>query len=305
MAKTMIADIGNLIYPGIAELFNRAMKRPRVLQYVPIVREKKIKDLYGHYDTMGNLGAAEEQLEGQQLNYDKIEHNNRTTLTAKTIYKGVHGTMQSMHFDLYDEIKNNFGAPMVDTLFDKKERTVAAVYNGVFATTGADGVYQAANDHPLKNSTLVNDNLATGELTVDTLTDAKIMFNHILTQSGEFFPTRPTHLLIHPDKMYLALAILNSNLVALELSNTKNVIQDFMPIKVVTNQYLDINLSTGQSPWFLLDKTLDAGCVLQTSKGIELNTWWDWDNLTYKGVAYEIYTAGMIAPGYGFVASAG
>jgi len=102
MATTMLSNIGNLLYPGIAELFNRAVKRARVLQYKPIVREKSLKNLYGYYDTMGNLGPAQIHSEGNAINYDRIEHNNRTTLTSQVVVKGVRGTMESMHFDLYD-----------------------------------------------------------------------------------------------------------------------------------------------------------------------------------------------------------
>jgi phage major head subunit gpT-like protein len=305
MAFTRVSDTGNLIYPGIAAIFNRAMKMARVLQYKPFVMEKNIKAKHGYYDTMGNLSAAEEHTEGNQITYDKISHLHRTTITAKVFVKGVQGSMESLHFDLYDEIKKNFGAPLVDTLAFKKEKVVADQYNNGFTTTGADGVYLFDDDHPLQRSPLENDNLATGALTPPNLTAGKIKFEFIRNQAGELYPTRPTHLGIHPAKMYAALEILNSNLIALELSNTKNVLQDYMTIKVATNSYFSYNTSTNVSPWFLLDKTLEAGCVLQTSKGVELNTRWDWDNLSYKGVAYEIYNAGIIAPGYGIVASTG
>lgn len=305
MAMTLMTNIGNLIYPGIQLIFNKAMKRPRVLQYKPLVMERTVRDYYGYYETMGNLGPAQVFVEGNSINYDRIRHNNRTTITAQVIAKGVQGTMQAMHFDLYDEIKKNFGAPILDTLINKKERIVADQYNDSFSTTAADGKYVVDDDHPLLESALVNNNLASGELLPDNIMDAKNQFNFIYDQAGEFFPTRPTHLAVHPNKMYRVLAILNSNLMALELSNTKNTLQDYQPIKVITNQYFDYNTTTEVSPWFLLDKTLEAGCVLQKSKGIELNTRWDWDNLTYKGVAYEIYNAGFIAPGYGIVGSPG
>jgi len=304
MAGTTVSDISALIYMGIDEIFNAAAKMPRKQYWKNIVRVKPNKKKYGWYDTVGDLGAAEQHVEGAPINFDKIEYNNRTTIETIIYDKGVQGTLESMEFDLENVVKKQFGTPLVRVMAIKKERIVAAVYNGVFTATGADGVYQASASHPLKNSASLNSNLLTGELSTETFATAKNMFNHIYDQAGEFFDTEPTHLLIHPDKMFLALQLLNSNLMAFELSNNKNVLQDVFPIKILTNKFLTIS-TLNVSPWFLLDKALDAGCVLQTKGGLVLKTFWDLNTLAYKGIAYEMYGAGMTAPGYGFVASAG
>lgn len=305
MATTRLTDAGNLVYAGIEEIFRAAAAAPLEVEYKQIVREKSLTDLYGYYETMGDLGKGRKHVEEQDIYFHKIEWSNRTTITSEVYENGIRGTFESMHFDLYDTIEKYFGAPLVNTMVAMKEEAVADVYNDVFTDTGADGVYLASATHPLKNSsTLYNDNLASGELTFDNLVDAKNKFNHIYDQAGRFYRTAPTHLLIHPDFLYQALMILNSNLVAMELSNTKNVIQDVMPIKVITNRYLE-GATDDVKPWFLLDKTQMAGCVLQTSKGLELKSFWDWDTLTFKGIVFEVYGIGMTAPGYGFVASPG
>jgi len=303
--ETRVADISALIYAGIDEVFNAAAKMPRRKYYVNIVRVKPNQKKYGWYDTVGDLSAAEVHVEGSAINFDKIEYNNRTTITTQVISKGVQGTMESMEFDLENVVKKQFGTPLVKVMNNKKEKIVADVYNGVFTTASADGVYQASASHPLKNSSSLNSNLASGELGTTTFSDAKNMFNHIMDQAGEPFDTEPTHLLIHPDKIYLALQLINSNLMAFELSNNKNVMQDVFPVKVLQDRYLTYTAATKVSPWFLLDKSLDAGCVLQTKGGLTLKTFWDLNTLSYKGLAYEMYGAGMIAPGYGFVASPG
>lgn len=305
MATTRVSDTGNLIYAGVEEVFSAAAQAQYPVDYKNIVREVPLQDLYGYYETMGDLGAARLHSEEADIMYHKIEWNNRTTITSRVYENGVKGSLESMHFDKYNIIESYFGKPLVQTMVNMKERVVAEIYNGVFSDTGADGVALAAATHPLKNdSSKYNDNIASGDMTPENVIDAKNHFNHIYDQAGEYFNTRPTHLLCHPDKLYLALMLLNSNLMALELTNTKNVLQDVMPVKVVTNKYLE-GASAGVYPWFLLDKTLRAGCVLQTSKGLDLKSFWDWDTLTFKGLVYEIYGAGMTAPGYGFVASPG
>ncbi len=123
-------------------------------------------------------------------------------------------------------------------------------YDG-FATTVADGEYDFDTDHPLENSALVNDNLATGALSVENLKDAYNKFNFIYDAAGNIFGSTPTHLLVHPNKMFTVIELLESNLLAHELSNTKNSLMD-MRINPIMNPYLDYNTSTDVSPWFLL-----------------------------------------------------
>ena len=303
--ETRITDISALIYAGIDEVFNAAAKMPRRKDYVNIVRVKPNVKKYGWYDTVGDLSAAEEHIEGAAINFDKIEYNNRTTIETKVYDKGVQGTMESMEFDLENVVKRQFGTPLVKVMNDKKEKIVADKYNDSFTDTGADGVAIVSASHPLKNSALLNDNLLTGEIGTTTFSDGKNKFNHIKDQAGEPFDTEPTHMLIHPDKIYLALQLINSNLMAFELSNNKNVLQDVFPVKVLQNRRLTYTAATKKSPWFLLDKSLDAGCVLQTKGGLVLKTFWDLNTLSYKGLAYEMFGAGFVAPGYGIVGSQG
>ena len=307
MATTRLADLSNLILAGSDEVFNKASKAPRRQYWKEICREEQQEKRTGNYDTVGNLGAATEHNEESAIVFDKIEYNNRTSIISKVYEKGVKATLESTEFDLYDVVKRQFGEPLVNVMNNKKERIVAAVWNGVFTDTGADGVALASDSHPLKNNLLlVNDNLITGALSTEKIKEAKNRFNFIYDQAGEYFDTMPTHLLIHPNKMFQALELLNSVLMAWELTNTKNSLQDVMPIKIIQNKYLTYAVAADVSPWFLLDKNLtDAGCVLQTKKGLTLKTWFENEDLSLKGIAYEIYGAGMVAPGYGFIASAG
>lgn len=306
MAETRLSDLGNLIYTGLDEVFNRALQAPRNIYYKNCVREKTVNKKYGWYETVGTLGAATEKKEGDAINFDKVQDGYKTSIETLTYAKGVQASQESLEFDLYNVIQQQFGAPLVTKLIQKKEAIVADVYNNVFTNTGADGVALASNSHPLLGTSIkVNDNLLTGALSTASIIEAKNMFNRIYDQAGEFFDTRPTHLLIHPNKQFLALQLLNSQLMALELSNTKNVLQDIMPIAVIENKYLNYDYSTEQSPWFMLDKTLDAGVILQMQGGTKLQTWWEYESLSYKGIASEMYGVGVIAPGYGFVASLG
>ncbi len=306
MAGTRVSDIQSMTEAGVDVVFNREAKMPRKKYYSQIVTELQQKKKVGNYHTIGNIGPAEEKDEGDLINFDRIQENYETNITSTTKSKGVEATLESLEYDLERVVNATFGAPLMRVMQTYKEREVADLYNDGFTTTGADGVAVFANDHPLQRSALVNDNLASGALTPDNLIAAKNLFNFIYDQAGDFFDTEPTHLLVHPNKLYQALQIMQSQLMAFELSNTKNVVNDVMPIRIVANKYLDYTVATDISPWFLLDRTLtDAGAILQTKRGIFLKTWWENNNQVYRGAALEMYGTGVISPGYGIVGSTG
>ena len=306
MATTRVSDLGNLVLAGIREVFDTAKQNPGPIEYPQICREVFETKQTGKYDTVGSLGPATAHTEESSGVYDKVEWNNETTIVSSTVEKKVAATIESKEFDQYGVIEATFGAPLMNTLIMYKEQAVADVWNDCFTDTGADGVYIASSTHPLKNnSALYNDNLASGALTVDNIKTAKNMFNHIYTQSGMKFHTNPTHILLHKDKLYDINELLASNLMAWELSNTINSLQSVAPLQIIVSTHLDIS-SVGVSPWYLIDKTLKgAGCVLQKRTDVRLKTWEDPDDGTFKARAYEIYGVGMVAPGYGFVASPG
>lgn len=306
MAATYVSNIESMTEAGVDLVFNRAAKMPRKKYYASIVTEIAQKKKIGNYFTIGDLGAAEEKDEGDVINFDRIEENYETNITSTTKSKGVAATLEALEYDLERVVEATFGAPLMRKMLVYKEREVADLYNDAFTTTGADGEYQIDSDHPLQNSALENDNLATGALTPDNLIAGKNKFNFIYDQSGEFFDTEPTHLLIHKNKYFTALMILESQLMAMELSNNKNVVEGAMPIKVVVNPYIDYTTATDVSPWFLIDKTMtDAGAILQKKRGVWLKTWWVNENQEYRGAALEMYGVGIISPGYGLVGSTG
>ena len=303
---TRISDITRLTEAGVDMVFNRAAKMPRRKYYSQIVTEVQQKRRIGSYNTVGNIGPATEKPEADTLTFDRIQHYLETNITSRTVGKAVEASLESLEYDLENVVNKTFGVPLMRVMQNFKEKEIADLYNDAFSTTGADGVYEIAADHPLQNSTSENSNLASGALTPDNFIAGKNMFNSIYDQAGQFFDTEPTHLLIHPNKQYIALQILESALMAFELSNTKNVTNDVMPIRLLVNKYLDYNSSTHVSPWFLLDKTMDdAGAILQTKRGIWLKTWWENNNAVYRGMALEMYGSGIVSPGYGIVGSPG
>lgn len=301
------SDIMRMTESGVKIVFNKAVKTPKKKYYPNCVQEIPSQQRMEKYDTIGDIGQAYEKLEGDSFKYDNYVQGYETRIVARTFGQALQLTKEEIFDDLYKTTQSRYGTGLVNSLITLKEKLVAGLYNGAFSGSTADGQPAASASHPLlRDPTKVNDNLASGALTVDNFIDAKNKFNSIYNQAGDFMDTEPTHLLIHPNKLYVAIALLESQLLAFELSNTKNMVNDVMPIRVIVNKYLDYNHSTKVSPWFLIDKTLtDAGMILQNRQNVVLKTWWEEDDLTMKGTVHERYNVGVISPGYGFVGSPG
>ena len=301
-----VADIVSMTEAGVDLVFNRAAKMPRKKYYSQIVWEIQQKKRVGNYHTIGDIGPAEEKTEADLINFDRILENYETNITSTTKAKGMEASLEELEYDLERVVESRFGAGLLKVMQTYKERACADLYNDAFATTGADGQYQIDSDHPLQNSALENDNLATGALTPDNLIAGQQKFNFIYDQAGDFFDTEPTHLLVNRNKLWTVLMILESQLMAMELSNNKNVVEGGGGLKVIANPYIAYNVSTGVSPWFMLDRTLtDAGAVLQKKRGVWLKTWWVNENAVFRAAAMEMYGVGIISPGYGMVGSTG
>lgn len=179
------------------------------------------------------------------------------------------------------------------TMLQMRERSVAAAWDGVLTTVGGDGVMQASNVHPtLHGGGAVNDNLIEAVFSTTSYQDACNRFNHWVNHSGEQFDTMPTQLLAHRDRQTEILAMLNSQNVAFELSNTKNTIAQLKP---TFNRYINAVRV------HIIDEMI-ASVVFQRRKN--LTTDYDYDKRSTFNWFFNIherYVCGVINPGFGFV----
>lgn len=307
MAIGRSSDITNLTKAGIQLVFNEALKAPQTIEYDQICHKYEEQKPIGIYMSAGDVGNATALVEGSAIAYEGIEEAYKTELTTLTYAKGVKATRKQMLDDQTNTVNNLFGAKLVRSMIETKEQAVADVYNDAFATTGADGVYIISDSHPLVNSAKLNDNLITGDISTDNMKTGITQFSFIKNQAGNRFPTKATHILVHPSEQFMVIEIMNSQLLAHQLSNTVNSIAKVAPIGMIFNNYLD-SKSKGDTytPWFLLDRTLtDAGVILQYRGGMKLDTEEDFDTKDWKGTCVEEYVAGAVSPGYGIVGSLG
>jgi phage major head subunit gpT-like protein len=202
-------------------------------------------------------------------------------------------------------VNGMFGTKLIQSMVQVKEQVVADAYNDGFATSMADGVYVFSSTHPLSNAVgKYNDNLITGTLSTDGIKEGVNQFSKIKNQAGNRYPTKATHLLVNTLEQFTAYELLQSQLLARELSNTVNSLK-LAPLGIIFNDYID---HTGDgdsySPWFLLDKTIkDAGCVYQYRGGMMLETELNFLNKNTESTCEEEFAVAFVSPGFGIVAS--
>lgn len=310
MAVTRRSDLGDttyrkgLLHDGFRAVFTEALRVPRPQFWQELVTVVPSDNYEERFESVGNIKNAEDVAEGEAIGTDQVSWLYTTSIVPTKHGNGFEATEEAIEDSKGGFVNMTRATQLLASLVTKKEKHVADTYYAGFAATGADGVYVFHASHPLEKSASLNDNLASGAISPDNLKSAINHFNTIYDQSGRIMFTAPTHLVLHKDYQFTIAEILQSALIAFELSNTKNVISAVSPMRVVLNPYL--YKSGAVSPWYLLDKNLTgSGCMFVKRKGYTLRTKFEEANQVYSFYAYERYKAGFVAPGYGIVASPG
>jgi hypothetical protein len=182
-------------------------------------------------------------------------------------------------------------------MISKREKEAAAVVDSVFTSTGADGVYYAANNHPLDTSktALVNDNLMTaGAITPDNVIAGCNMFNTIYDYAGNLMDTSATAILAHSNQQARVNAVLMSNLKAQELSNTKNTVP---MLKAKFGRYINAYY------WHLLDENIDSFIFQRRSGLMPMSDQDKISTLNFYWAMVERYRLAIINNGYGHISN--
>lgn len=293
----MRANFSRYLSDKITELFLKNLEVPRVEEYLAFTTPKTSDKDEEIYDSIGNLSAAEEKVEGGPIAYEQVSQMYQTTVINKTYDRGFYETWEAIEDDVEKVIKKINTGGMIRAMITGREKNVAAVVDGVFATTSADGQTYAANAHPLdtQKTTSTNDNLMTASaITPDNVIAGANMFNDILDYAGNQFDTHATAILAHSNNAAVIKSVLESNLKSGELSNTKNTVP---ALKIITSRYIN------KTYWHLLDETIPS-FIFQRRKG--LTPFEDQDKistLNYYWAMVERYRAAQVNPGYGHISN--
>lgn len=294
---SMRSDISRYLSDKITESFYKNLKKQKKEEYKEFFTPKKSDKDEEIYGSVGNLLAAEEKTEGGPLHYDTNTEMYFNTVINKTYDRGYSETWEKCEDNPDKVIANAQTGMMIRSMISKREKEAAAVVDGVFTDTGADGVARASNSHPLDTSktALLNDNLMTaGAITPTNVITGCNMFNAIYDYAGNLLDTSATAILAHANQQSTVNAVLMSNLKAQELSNTKNTVP---MLKAKFGRYINANY------WHLLDEEIDS-LIFQRRTG--LIPFSDQDTiltLNYYWAMVERYRAAIINDGYGIISN--
>jgi hypothetical protein len=287
------ADIARYLSDKITESFYDNLKKQKKEEYKEFTTPKmsdKDEEIYGSY---GNLLPAEEKVEGGSLHYDTNKEMYFTTVINKTYDRGITETWEKCEDNPDKVIKNSNTGNMIRAMITKREKNVAAVVDGVFTSTGADGVYYASASHPLDTSktSLLNDNLMTaGAITPDNVIAGCNKFNTIYDYAGSLLDTSATAILAHSNQQARVNAVLMSNLKAQELSNTKNTVP---MLKAKFGRYINLYY------WHLLDENIDSFVFQRRTGLLPFSEQDKRTTLNYYWAMVERYRAAQINTGFG------
>jgi phage major head subunit gpT-like protein len=307
MAGGRSSNITNLRKAGVTFVFNEEAAKARSQQWPLIVTKVVEEKPVGIYMTAGDVGNATAHVEGSAIKFEGIDEAYKTELTTITYEKGVFATKRQMDDDQTNTVKG-LVPKLINAMINTKEQVCADAYNDGFATTAADSVYVFSSTHPLTNAPgKYNDNLITGTLSTDGIKEAVTQFSLIKDMAGNRFPTKATHILVNSMEQFTLIELLQSVLMAKELSNTINSLNksDSGVLGLIFNDYID---HTGKgdtySPWFVLDKNVaKAGCIYQYRGGMKQDSEEDFKTKDWEITCLEDYVAGFVSPGFGIVAS--
>lgn len=294
----MRANFQRYLDDKVSEIFLESLKVPVKEEYLAFTTPKKSSKNEEKYDSVGNLSPAEQKAEGASMHYEQTTQMYQTTVVNQTYDRGYFETLEATEDDVERVINKIKDSGIIQSMITRREMEAAAIVDAVFTSTGADGVFYASANHPLDTSktTAVNDNLMTpGPITPDSIIEGANKFNMIKNYAGSPFRSRANVLLAHVNNGAVIKAILESNLRAMELSNTKNTVPAIKPV-------LSTYMST--TNWHLIDDTITSFIFQRRSPLRKTSSWDEKDTLNYYWAAFERYRVAQINPGFGHVSNA-
>lgn len=294
----MTSDISRMIVAGQKEIFMENFNAFPI-EYTNFVTKKSSNKKSETYDSMSNLKAAGEKVEGDAITYGSVEQAYQTTITNKTYANGYAVTLEAVKFDLYGTINSVKAKELARTMRELEETNNIAAFDNAFATNLADGVPLCSNSKPCKGAPgVLNDTLATASAITNPTNhkDMIKLFAAFKNHAGGRIKSFPDKLLTNVQNMMDIEEIYQSANKANEISNTKNSLPK---LRAVYSTYL-----TSLTAYFMIDSSFEHA-IHQVFMDTEFDQ--DEDKINTKNLylnAIAIYGNGVL-PNIGIVGNAG
>jgi phage major head subunit gpT-like protein len=286
-----------MIVLGNTEVFTKNFESYPV-EYPAFTQAKKATKKTEYYDSMGNLKKAEEKPEGFPILYGKVSQAYQTSITNKTWANGYSHSMEAIKYDLFGVVNSIKAQELSRTMRELEEEQAITMVDNALTTNLADGQALGSDSHPLVDSVLLNDTLATAS-SIKVPENHKTvmnMFYDFKNHAGGKMKSRPTDALTHYYNQFDVEEVYGSTLKANEMSNTKNVLP--RPTWHYSTYMSDTNA------WMMWDNRFDH-LLFQKFMAAEMAQ--DEDKISTKNMyfnAIEIFNVGAVC-NIGIVYNAG
>lgn len=225
MPYMVTTDISRMLEVGQKEIFNKNFDM-YPLEYPNFTTDKSSNKRTETYDSMGNLKAATQKIEGAPITYGKVTQAYQTSITNLTWANGFEVTLEALKYDLYGQVNSIKAKELARTMRELEEENAIYWVDNAASVNLADGVPLASDSKPLVNSAQTNDTQATAASLADPDNHKTMinMFYKFKNHAGGPMKSRPGKGLTHFVNQLTVEEVYKSLNKPQEMSNTKNVL---------------------------------------------------------------------------------
>jgi hypothetical protein len=298
------AHFSDLVSPALQEAFwigygaTGPSRRTSLIPTVYDVRSSRLAQ--ENVRGVGVLGSDGWNFEDSgRVQYDDPNQGDKTTFTHAEFAKGVLVRRKFVDDNLFDVLTDQASA-LGDSLYRKREKSGASVFNNAFTSTtnddgfstlGADGVVLCSASHPQSDDDGTTwSNTGTTALSKAAVSSTRISMMDFEDDRGDIMDVMPDTILVPPDLEDTGLEITKSMLDPTSANNAIN--PQAGRFRLLVWHYL-----TDANNWFMLDSSRQRQFLRWYERiPVEFAREEDFDTLIAKFRAYNRYSYGWVDP---------
>lgn len=229
-------------------------------------------DKWGEQSTsITGFGLAPTKAENAQVSYDEFYQGFDKTYTHTTYALAFRVSKEMIDDEKWGVVRKASQA-LGRSMFNTRQITAAAVFNGGASDTGPDGVSLINASHPLVGGGTSSNTLsAAADLSVTSLRAMIQVMEDVVDDRGLLLNINPRWLLIPNELRWDAEEILKSSL---RPDNANNAVNAFQTVSI---DYLVWNYLTDPDAWFMLSDKGEHSLMFYEREGVNTGSDVDWE----------------------------
>src|SRR3990167_954889 len=281
------------LWPGINAWFGAAYNE-HPTEYTDIFKVYTSDKNYEEDVLVTGFGLAPVKNEGAPYQYDSESQGYTKRFKHVPYGLGYIVTREELADNLYEKVSKRRSARLAFSMRQTRETVGANVLNRAFNSsyTGGDGIELSSLVHPSLNGDWANELTVPADLSEAALEDLLIVIAKATNERGHKIGLSGMKLIVHPNDMFEACRILESNLRVGTANNDVNAIKNkgLLPEGYVVNHYL-----TDTDAWFVKTDAPD-GMKCLAREPVEFKQDNDQDTDNAKAKSYMRFVAGWSDP---------